>query len=461
MLPRKSLPVSRFSSVRPFLLGLTVFCALTAAPAVADSPDAELKRLQSELDMASSRTANFTSQLDNLSDEIKQLKGKLVLAAKVLTSLDRNLVDVEKRLEDIRQVEEDTLADLAKRNVELAGTLSALANLSRQPEGTLMGNPTGLVDGLRTSSLLQSIVPQLKKDADALGKQLESLMELRQQYTAERQQFSALRDQRIKEQETLDGLLAAKNKAQKEIAGARKSEQARLKALSSNVRDMAALITRLEQEKARKQALEKQRLQQQIARQKEEQEKLAKAAKEAENSRKTAAIAPPSAEKNGEEPLILTEKVEEAPQNPQKVAAANFARTFFEAKGTLPLPVGGRIISNYNESRKTGQQKGIVIESRPEAAVISPFDGQIAFAGPFRHYGLLLIIDHGDGFHTLLAGLGSIEGSVGQLLLAGEPVGQMKNSGNEKPKLYMELRRKGTPINPIPWLLAENRKVSG
>jgi septal ring factor EnvC (AmiA/AmiB activator) len=286
-------------------------------------------------------------------------------------------------------------------------------------------------------------------------------VELRQQYTAERQQFSALRDQRIAEQETLDGLLAAKNKAQKEISGARKSEQARQKELSSNVRDMAALITRLEQEKARKKELEKQRLKEEIARQKKEQNRLAKAAKEAENSQKTAAIVSPLPGKEDGETLTLPKKAEETPPKPQKVAAANFARTFFDAKGTLPLPVGGRIISNYNESRKTGQQKGIVIESRPEAAVISPFDGQIAFAGPFRHYGLLLIIDHGDGFHTLLAGLGSIEGSVGQLLLAGEPVGQMKNSGNEKPKLYMELRSKGTPINPIPWLLAENRKVSG
>ena len=127
----------------------------------------------------------------------------------------------------------------------------------------------------------------------------------------------------------------------------------------------------------------------------------------------------------------------------------------------MALPVGGRIVTNYDESDNVGHKKGIVIETRPNAAVISPFDGQIAFAGPFRHYGLLLIIDHGDGYHTLLAGMGSIDGTVGQLLLAGEPVGQMKNSSKEKPKLYMELRNNGAPFDPMPWLMAENGKVSG
>nr|WP_246201972.1 peptidoglycan DD-metalloendopeptidase family protein [Sneathiella aquimaris] len=160
-------------------------------------------------------------------------------------------------------------------------------------------------------------------------------------------------------------------------------------------------------------------------------------------------------------PPPAPEKPIRAEEKKLELAAIGGGRPFSAVKGTLPLPVGGRIISGYRKSGSSSTRNGIVIETRDEAAVISPYDGQIAFAGPFRNYGLLLIIDHGEGYHTLLAGMGSIDGSVGQLLLAGEPVGQMKNDKNGKPTLYMELRVKGSPVNPVPWLTSENRKVSG
>ncbi len=83
------------------------------------------------------------------------------------------------------------------------------------------------------------------------------------------------------------------------------------------------------------------------------------------------------------------------------------------------------------------------------------------FAGPFRGYGQLLIIAHGEGYHTLLAGIDRVDGAVGQLLLAGEPVGQMGASPGRKPELYVELRHDGDPIDPTPWLAATETKVSG
>ena len=85
------------------------------------------------------------------------------------------------------------------------------------------------------------------------------------------------------------------------------------------------------------------------------------------------------------------------------------------------------------------------------------------FAGPFRGYGELLIIDHGEGYHTLIAGVARIDGAVGQLLLAGEPVGVMGRPLplEEKPELYIELRHEGEPIDTLPWVAATETKVSG
>ena len=90
------------------------------------------------------------------------------------------------------------------------------------------------------------------------------------------------------------------------------------------------------------------------------------------------------------------------------------------------------------------------------AQVIAPHNGKVVFAGNFRGYGQLLIIDHGEGYHTLLAGMVRIDGTMGQYVLSGEPVGVMGTPKDGKPSLYIELRRNSQPINPIPWL-AKNK----
>jgi septal ring factor EnvC (AmiA/AmiB activator) len=106
--------------------------------------------------------------------------------------------------------------------------------------------------------------------------------------------------------------------------------------------------------------------------------------------------------------------------------------------------------------------KGLSFTTAPGARVVAPHGGHVVFAGPFRGYGRLLIIDHGEGYHTLLAGLGRIDVAVNQRLLAGEPIGIMALSGKGNPRLYLELRRNGRPVNPLPWLAAKpTDKVSG
>ena len=91
--------------------------------------------------------------------------------------------------------------------------------------------------------------------------------------------------------------------------------------------------------------------------------------------------------------------------------------------------------------------------------MIAPFDGVVAFSGPFRGYGQLLILEHSEGYHTLLAGMTRLDSDVGQRVLAGEPVGVMSPDGD--PSLYVELRRNGQPINPLPWLAARTNENRG
>jgi septal ring factor EnvC (AmiA/AmiB activator) len=106
-------------------------------------------------------------------------------------------------------------------------------------------------------------------------------------------------------------------------------------------------------------------------------------------------------------------------------------------------------------------RKGITIETLSHAQVIATYDGQVVFAGAFRGYGQLLIIEHGGGYHSLLAGLARIDSDIGQTVVAGEPVGVMGRLAGARPVLYLELRRNGQPINPLPWLAASKNRVSG
>jgi len=105
--------------------------------------------------------------------------------------------------------------------------------------------------------------------------------------------------------------------------------------------------------------------------------------------------------------------------------------------------------------------KGISIATVEGAQVVAPYAGRVVYAGAFRGYGQLLIIEHGEGYHSLMAGLTRIDSVIGQWVLAGEPIGVMGRAESENPSLYVELRRNGRPINPLPWLAARKGEVSG
>jgi septal ring factor EnvC (AmiA/AmiB activator) len=143
---------------------------------------------------------------------------------------------------------------------------------------------------------------------------------------------------------------------------------------------------------------------------------------------------------------------------------------FAQATGRLPPPAQGRKVLAFGEKTQYGgQSKGIVLETRQGAQVTSPSDGWIVYAGEFRSYGQLLIINAGGGYHVLLAGLSQIDVQPGQFVLAAEPVGTMSGwsqkaqpaAVNSAPVLYVEFRKDGKPIDPDPWWVPGHQKVQG
>jgi septal ring factor EnvC (AmiA/AmiB activator) len=148
------------------------------------------------------------------------------------------------------------------------------------------------------------------------------------------------------------------------------------------------------------------------------------------------------------------------------------AIAFASTKGTLRLPVNGIRVRAFGEADGLGgTEKGLSVTSRAGAQVTAPCDGWVVYAGPFRSYGQLLILNAGGGYHVLLAGMERISVDLGQFVLTGEPVAVMGGGpqsaaavaiGSSQPVLYIEFRKDGTPVDPGPWwAVTDNEKVRG
>jgi septal ring factor EnvC (AmiA/AmiB activator) len=200
---------------------------------------------------------------------------------------------------------------------------------------------------------------------------------------------------------------------------------ARVSSLAQQAEDLRALFAKLAEEKAKRQ-------------------EAARAARKAEAEQRTAAKR--DAKTKSESETVTTAR----PAVPDVDDAAVAGRPFSKARGTLPYPAVGKLAARFGQASAGGTTKGITIATRTGATVVAPYDGEIAFAGPFRGYGQLIIIEHSEGYHTLMAGMARVEATVGQRVLAGEPLAAMAEDG--APTLYVELRKDGQPINPLPWL---------
>jgi len=114
------------------------------------------------------------------------------------------------------------------------------------------------------------------------------------------------------------------------------------------------------------------------------------------------------------------------------------------------MPTGGKVVRSFGARDADGvASQGLTIAGAPEAPIVAPQEGRIVFAGPFRGYGKIVIIDHGGGRHSFLAGFGRIDADVEEVVAAGEPLGSLPSGKDSaRPELYYEARLHGEPVNP-------------
>ena len=435
--------LSRFATLPLLLAGLLV-CATARAD---ETPQQQLKSVQQQLEDSRSQAAQYARQAEALAAEIASLRANSIAAAKAAQEHEAALSALEDQLATLNTEETQKAAELKRHRAAQQQLLMALERLARNPPEGLALAPGDPVDALRSALLMGAAVPPLEAEARRLSREIDELAAVRRKIAEAEARHRAERLGLEQQQTQLDALIARKAVLQEEAQhGAEESGQRQLQ-LAAQASDLQQLIEKLDEARREREA--------EAARQREAEEQRRA---EAERRETEGLMALQQKRPDGAAPSVIVTAPPPVIPDPSKPPRI---RPFRDARGALVYPASGRLMRRFGENDDYGiASKGLTFETRSGAQVVAPFDGRVLFAGPFKGYGQILIIEHGDGYHSLLAGLDRVEGTVGQWLVAGEPVGTMPR-GEEKPHLYLELRHDGQPINPMPWLATRDEKVSG
>jgi len=291
--------------------------------------------------------------------------------------------------------------------------------------------PEDALNAVRAAILLGTVLPDLRDEALILIADLKTLVELRRQSASLTERLSGERNSVSAERNRLSGLIEQRQAQVGQNREQLDAEKNRIAALTRDARSLRDLISRSETAiigSAR--AVE-----------------IARRAPQPVRTGEVAALRPDSQ-------LRDAAALRDAARLQPRLA-------FAESRGQLPLPVSGSIAKKFGDADGLGgTERGITIHSGRDSIVSVPADGWVSFAGPYRGYGHLVIINAGGGYLVVLAGLARLTVESGQFVMAGEPLGFLgqtpaispgENIASSRPALYVEFRKDGSPVDPSPW----------
>ena len=368
--------------------------SVLAAPTQAD-----LRQLERQIAQEKKASEISAQKVAELSGEVKTFQRQIVELAKNVQEKEADLMRLENRQQQMLEREKELEQKLSltdKQKVQLVTGLQTLA--LRPPELALLYVDTP-INTIRSRMVMRYSLPVVNGLSHQLHMDLAELTQVKADIQEQIVRIKTAQSQLTEKSSQMDMLLQQKSMMQAQYQVSQKQSNERVKTLGAQAKDLKELLDKL--------ALEKEKAAKNLARYRDMKRPVFK--------------------------------------QPEPPATGVFAR----AKGRLPYPIRGTVIEKFGtESVSGAHAKGITIKGRAGAHVIAPFDGTVLFAGPFKTYGGLVILDHGGNYLTLLAGMEQINPVVGQEVLAGEPVGQIKET---KPELYLEIRKDGQAIDPEPW----------
>ncbi len=432
----------------PFFRALALVCALASGDAFAQVPPTPLPRpaaaprvmpnvdtdaLRGDVSRNEKLQAQIRADLEAAQGDRGKLSQLLVDTTSRVRDVEQQLIEVEGRMTELDRSGSDIRASLVQRKAVLADVLAALVRMGRNPPPAMLMRPDDALDAVRSAILLGAILPEMRVEAETLVSDLGELSRVRGELAAARERLTTLRASLEEDRTRIAALVTERQRRQAEANPSQTGDKLQAETLAKSTGDVHDLVTRLEAE-------------------------VAPAARAADAAKAQPANPIATAEPGRTQLAALT--------NPGRMVPA---MPFTAAKGLLPLPVAGVRLKDFGASDGLGgAEKGLTIATRSGAQVAAPCDGWVVYAGPFRSYGQLLIINAGGGYHVLMAGMERITVDLGQFVLTGEPVAVMgggprvANAASGQPQLYVEFRKDGISIDPAPWWAAtDSQKVRG
>lgn len=394
------------------MLGAVLLCLAVPPVSAQENAASATKNLQQiEERIGEEKTAaeQARARAEIMARDIDNLQKELVTTASAVQRHETQVQALKTRLQALERLLDRKTKDLREGRAKFGRVLAAMQRIAQFPPEALIAQPVKPADTVRTAILLRSTVSEIDRQATELREELDFLVKARAEITSRKRTLEETTELLDRERRRLGALMSRKKVLKRRADKQALAAEQRIEELAGKAKTLRELLKGIEQERERA---------------KKETPKTAKA----------------------------------EPGHDQVPPLKPISK----ARGSLSLPVSGRISGRYGEKTEGGMsRKGLTITTPPGAQVTATYDGTVVYAGKFRGYGLLLIIEHGEGYHSLLAGMNRIDVEQGQKLLAGEPVGVMEPSESGQPVLYVELRRDGQPINPQPWLAARRNEVNG
>jgi murein hydrolase activator len=396
--------------------------------------DQELTSIRDQQQRVLENEARLKHEIEAIGNDRRKFNTQLIESATRVRNVEAEIIHTTERLKPLDEREQEIRASLEARRGKIGEVLAALQRIGRQPPPVILGRPEDALESLRTAILLGAVLPDMRHEMELLQASLAELERLRKEIKEERERLD--RDLKMLADEglRLTMLTEQRQRKQKEIEKTLATEREHAHELGRKANSLQELISGLE--------------------------------RNLDGATRTARIA---ARANEEKKALDSGRVTAALKDPGRLAPAI---AFASAKRHLPLPVNGVKIREFGASDGLGGvEKGLSIATRHGSQVTAPCDGWVVYSGPFRNYGQLLILNAGDGYHVLLAGMERISVDLGQFVVTGEPVAVMGSraqaaatiaAGSGQPVLYVEFRKDGTPVDPGPWWAAsEGEKVRG
>ncbi len=395
---------------------LALALMLLATPALAQSRAApksftqdDLKKAEAARDAAVARLKQLEAKSSAVARDLSEIDTDLIAAASDSTAREEAAYAAEERLMILADETETASSALSADQAALDDLLAALMTFGSRKPPALATSPEDSAAAIRAAILMSDAAPALSQRAAELKQQIDTLNRLAAETRQQQANLASATGALSARREEINALAAEKRRALAALAAETDAARAESKRLADEAQTLRDLL-----------------------------DKLAKAAPAKPS------VKPPS----GKPAAKPSTKPSTTPGKPSAAVAAKPPA----APGTPVQPAVGTRLHRFGQTIDGAKQEGLTLATRAAAQVVAPLDARVQYSGVFRSYGQMVILDVGNDVLVVVAGLDALYPEAGQWVLAGEPIGRMADRKSPSPELYLEVRRRGQPVDPEKWL---------